>query len=89
MRRSLLSAGHLSHEIHLSHEQVFNRSTYGHFEQFLEMLGVDSEESDMRSVARLLARAHVRTQTPNALPFFLSLSLTLSPSLSAHHMREQ
>jgi len=27
--------------------QVFNRSTYGHFEQFLEMLGVDSEESDM------------------------------------------
>jgi len=29
-------------------KQVFNRSTYGHFEQFLEMLGVDSEESDMR-----------------------------------------
>ena len=27
--------------------QVFNRSTYGHFEQFLEELGVDSEESDM------------------------------------------
>eukprot|EP00290_Baffinella_frigidus_P006560 CAMPEP_0180119682 /NCGR_PEP_ID=MMETSP0986-20121125/2117_1 /TAXON_ID=697907 /ORGANISM="non described non described, Strain CCMP2293" /LENGTH=1139 /DNA_ID=CAMNT_0022058709 /DNA_START=62 /DNA_END=3481 /DNA_ORIENTATION=+ len=27
--------------------QVFNRTTYGHFEQFLEMLGVDSEESDM------------------------------------------
>ena len=27
--------------------QVFNRSTYGNFEQFLEMLGVDSEESDM------------------------------------------
>ncbi|KAJ1470529.1 hypothetical protein T484DRAFT_1641266, partial [Baffinella frigidus] len=26
---------------------VFNRTTYGHFEQFLEMLGVDSEESDM------------------------------------------
>ena len=27
--------------------QVFNRTTYGHFEQFLESLGVDSEESDM------------------------------------------
>ena len=27
--------------------QVFNRTTYGHFEQFLEVLGVDSEESDM------------------------------------------
>uniref|UniRef100_A0A7S0TSE4 Amine oxidase domain-containing protein n=2 Tax=Hemiselmis andersenii TaxID=464988 RepID=A0A7S0TSE4_HEMAN len=27
--------------------QVFNRTTYGHFEQFLEALGVDSEESDM------------------------------------------
>ena len=27
--------------------QVFNRTTYGHFEQFLETLGVDSEESDM------------------------------------------